>query len=89
MTTILVNIAKVHDRIQQAAQKSSRDVTDITLMAVSKTQPASAVAEAHLQGGLCTSVKTTCRRPKTNSPLSASAADLAFHRPLADPTRHV
>ncbi len=53
MTTILANIAKVHDRIQQAAQKSSRDVTDITLMAVSKTQPASAVADAHLLGGLC------------------------------------
>lgn len=52
MTTILANIAKVHDRIQQAAQKSSRDVTDITLMAVSKTQAASAIAEAHQQGGL-------------------------------------
>lgn len=52
MTTILANIAKVHDRIQQAARKSSRDVTDITLMAVSKTQAASAIAEAHLQGGL-------------------------------------
>ena len=52
MTTILVNIAKVHDRIQQAAHKSSRDVTDITLMAVSKTQPASFIAEAHRQGGL-------------------------------------
>lgn len=52
MTTILANIAKVCDRIQQAAQKSSRHVIDITLMAVSKTQPASAIAEAHLQGGL-------------------------------------
>ena len=52
MTTILVNIAKVHDRIQQAAHKSSRVVTDITLMAVSKTQPASFIAEAHRQGGL-------------------------------------
>lgn len=52
MTTILVNIAKVCDRIQQAAHKSSHDVTNITLMAVSKTQPASLIAEAHQQGGL-------------------------------------
>jgi pyridoxal phosphate enzyme (YggS family) len=52
MTTILVNIAKVHDRIQQAAHKSSRDVTDITLMAVSKTQPAGFIAEAYRQSGL-------------------------------------
>jgi pyridoxal phosphate enzyme (YggS family) len=52
MTTILVNIAKVHDRIQQAAKKSCRDMTEITLMAVSKTHPANAIAEAHLQGGL-------------------------------------
>jgi hypothetical protein len=52
MTTILANIAKVRDRIQQAAQKSGRDVTDITLMAVSKTRPAAAIAEAHAQGGL-------------------------------------
>lgn len=52
MTTILPNIAKVCDRIQQAARKSGRDVTEITLLAVSKTRPASAIAEAHLQGGL-------------------------------------
>ncbi|HSC74881.1 MAG TPA: YggS family pyridoxal phosphate-dependent enzyme [Pseudomonadales bacterium] len=52
MTTIPVNIAKVQHRIQQAATKSRRDVSDITLMAVSKTQSANAIAEAHLQGGL-------------------------------------
>lgn len=52
MTTIPVNIAKVQHRIQQAASKSRRDVTGITLMAVSKTQPADAIAEAHRQGGL-------------------------------------
>jgi pyridoxal phosphate enzyme (YggS family) len=52
MTTIPDNIAKVRDRIQQAARKSDRDVTDITLMAVSKTRPAPAIAEAHLQAGI-------------------------------------
>lgn len=43
----------MHDRIQQATLKSRGDVTRVTLVAVSKTQPASAIAEAHLQGGLC------------------------------------
>lgn len=52
MTTILANIAKVRDRIQQAALKSGRDVTGITLMAVSKTRPPAAIAEAYRQGAL-------------------------------------
>lgn len=50
MTTILPNIAKVRDRIQQAAGKSGRNVSEITLLAVSKTRPASAIAEAHVAG---------------------------------------
>lgn len=53
MTEIPANIAKIYCRIQQAAQKSDRNVTDITLLAVSKTRPASAIIEAHQQGGLC------------------------------------
>lgn len=50
MTTILSNIAKVRDRIQQAAGKSGRNLSEITLLAVSKTRPASAIAEAHAAG---------------------------------------
>ncbi|HQQ62139.1 MAG TPA: YggS family pyridoxal phosphate-dependent enzyme [Pseudomonadales bacterium] len=53
MTEIPANIAKIYNRIQQAAQKSGRNVTDITLLAVSKTRPASAIVEAYQQGGLC------------------------------------
>ena len=52
MTEICANIARIRDRIQQAAQKSARNVTDITLLAVSKTQPAEAIRVAHEQGGL-------------------------------------
>jgi hypothetical protein len=53
MTEIATNIAKICDRIQQAAHKSGRNVIDITLLAVSKTQPASAIKEAHQMGELC------------------------------------
>lgn len=53
MTDILANIAKVQGRIQQAAAKSERPVTDILLLAVSKTHPASTIEQAHRLGGLC------------------------------------
>lgn len=53
MTDILANIAKVQGRIQQAASKSGRSVTDIVLLAVSKTHPASAIEQAYRLGGLC------------------------------------
>lgn len=51
-TTILANIAKVRDRIQHAAEECGRDVTGITLLAVSKTQSAAAIADAHASAGL-------------------------------------
>lgn len=50
MTTIAANIAKVHDRIQHAAQNCGRDVNNITLLAVSKTRPAAAIAQAYHAG---------------------------------------
>ena len=43
---ITQNIAKVRDRIRQAAVKSQRNPASITLLAVSKTRPASAVMAA-------------------------------------------
>ena len=52
MTDILDNITKVQGRIQQAAHKSGRQATDITLLAVSKTQPADAIEHAFLVSGL-------------------------------------
>ena len=44
------NITKVRHRIRLAAQKSGRAGDDITLLAVSKTRPASAVREAWAAG---------------------------------------
>src|SRR5690606_18028010 len=50
MSTIATNIAKVALRIREAAQNSARESGHIGLLAVSKTQPASAVREAAAAG---------------------------------------
>ena len=47
---IAINIAKVRQRIVRAAEKSGRDPSEITLLAVSKTRPASAIAAATAAG---------------------------------------
>lgn len=50
MSTIAENIAKVGVRIREAAQASGRDLSQIGLLAVSKTKPAAAIREAHACG---------------------------------------
>src|SRR5690606_1781143 len=50
MSTIAENIAKVRERIREAAEASQRDPEAVGLLAVSKTKPAAAVREAHLAG---------------------------------------
>src|SRR6218665_303699 len=50
MSTIAENIAKLGERIREAAQASQRDFTRIALWAVSKTKPAEAIREAHAAG---------------------------------------
>ena len=50
MSTIAENIAKVRERIREAAQASQRDPQAVGLLAVSKTKPAAAVREAHAAG---------------------------------------
>ena len=50
MSTIAENIANVRMRILRAAHAVERDSRDITLMAVSKTRPASAIRQAHAAG---------------------------------------
>ncbi|GLK87054.1 YggS family pyridoxal phosphate-dependent enzyme [Pseudomonas turukhanskensis] len=50
MSTIAENIAKLGERIREAAQASQRDFARIGLLAVSKTKPASAIREAHAAG---------------------------------------
>ncbi|MBA1265403.1 YggS family pyridoxal phosphate-dependent enzyme [Stutzerimonas sp. NM35] len=50
MSTIAKNIAKVATRIREAAQAAGRDPETVGLLAVSKTQPAEAIREAHNAG---------------------------------------
>jgi hypothetical protein len=50
MSTIAENIAKVRERIREAAQASQRDFASVGLLAVSKTKPAAAVRAAHAAG---------------------------------------
>ena len=50
MSTIAENIAKVRERIREAAQASQRDPGAVGLLAVSKTKPAQAIREAHVAG---------------------------------------
>jgi pyridoxal phosphate enzyme (YggS family) len=52
MSTIAENIAKLGERIREAAQASQRDFQHIGLLAVSKTKPAVAIRQAHA-AGLC------------------------------------
>ncbi len=50
MSTIAENIAKVRERIREAAQASQRNPDSVRLLAVSKTHPAQAVREANASG---------------------------------------
>jgi PLP dependent protein len=50
MPSIAENLAQIHDQIAGAARKSSRAPSAVRLIAVSKTHPASAVAEAYAAG---------------------------------------
>src|SRR5690554_2282338 len=50
MSTIADNIANVRERISRAAHTIERDPQSITLMAVSKTRPASAIRDAWAAG---------------------------------------
>ena len=50
MSTIADNIVEVEARIRAAALAVQRDVTDIHLLAVSKTKPAAALREAYAAG---------------------------------------
>jgi PLP dependent protein len=44
--SIASNLAEIRERMAQAARRAGRDPQEIALMAVSKTQPASAIVEA-------------------------------------------
>ena len=48
--TIADALAQVKDRIRRAAEAASRDPSEVSLVAVSKTKPPAAVREAYLAG---------------------------------------
>ena len=50
MTTIAHNLQRVHERIAQACARAGRDVSEVTLLAVSKTFGPDAVREAFAAG---------------------------------------
>ncbi len=50
MTTVIGNLQQVQSRISQALAAAGRSVDSVTLLAVSKTQPAAAVRDAHAAG---------------------------------------
>ncbi len=50
MATIAANMQAVRERIERAAQAAGRIASEVELIAVSKTFPAQAIAEAHAAG---------------------------------------
>ncbi|MDP2240575.1 MAG: YggS family pyridoxal phosphate-dependent enzyme [Burkholderiales bacterium] len=50
MATIAANMQAVRERIERAAQTAGRIASEVELIAVSKTFPAQAIAEAHAAG---------------------------------------
>lgn len=51
MSTISENLETVRNNIKKACEKAGRDVSEVTLIAVSKTNPASSVIDAVTEGG--------------------------------------
>jgi pyridoxal phosphate enzyme (YggS family) len=49
-TSVRENLARIQERIAQAAARAGRETADITLIGVSKTHPASAIREAYEAG---------------------------------------
>lgn len=50
MTEITERLAEIVERVARAATRVGRDANDVTIVAVSKSQPAAAIAAAHAAG---------------------------------------
>ena len=50
MTEITERLAEIVERVAAAATRAGRDANDVTIVAVSKAQPAAAIAAAHAAG---------------------------------------
>src|ERR671925_390010 len=80
MDSLTANIARVKDRIAAAAQQAGRDPAEITLVAVTKNQPAgrvSAAAEAGLTDFGENRIEEA--RPKMAVMAEMARADVRWH----------
>ena len=90
MTTISANLQDVLARIHDAAEKSGRNPDDISLLAVSKTWPASAVREAANAGQTAFGENYVQEGVDKVAELSALGLDWHFIGPLqSNKTRRV
>ena len=90
MTTISANLQDVLARIHDAAEKSGRNPDDISLLAVSKTWPASAVREAANAGQAAFGENYVQEGVDKVAELSALGLDWHFIGPLqSNKTRRV
>ena len=90
MTTISANLQDVLARIHDAAEKSGRNPDDISLLAVSKTWPASAVREAANAGQAAFGENYVQEGVDKVAELSALGLDCHFIGPLqSNKTRRV
>ena len=90
MTTISANLQAVLARIHGAAQKFGRNPADISLLAVSKTWPASAVREAVAAGQIAFGENYVQEGVEKVADLSAFELDWHFIGPLqSNKTRRI
>ena len=76
---------QVRERIETAAQQAGRSVDSITLLGVTKGQPASVVIARRAQAGMRDFGESYLQEAleKIDGCCAAPALDLAFHRPSA------
>lgn len=79
MTSIADNISAVQQRVQDALQEAGRQRDSLLLLAVSKTQPATAIAAAHA-AGLCAFGENYLQEGELKiDQLAGSIDDLQWH----------
>jgi pyridoxal phosphate enzyme (YggS family) len=82
MTTIALNLQAVRDRIERAALRAGRQSSDIALLAVSKTFPASYIEEAHKAGQKAFGESYTQEAVKKITKLDRLGAEWHFIGPI-------
>src|SRR5690606_12398817 len=78
MTNITANINRVRERLDNAARAAGRDPAAITLLAVSKTQPAASIRAAHA-GGLRDFGENYLQEALDKIALLRDLADIRWH----------